>query len=260
MCGRYYRRSDKQRIAEAFKVGKLPPGFELSPDYNIAPSTYQPIIRPDHETGEREMVVMRWGLVPAKVADPDSFKILSTTNARAESILEKPIWRGPFQHTRCLVPVDGFYEWLQRPSLPQPPPIEPGEHGLFGDLSVSQKKSPKPKAGSRPVYKFEMPDGAPYALAGLYSEWRPRKGNPHPSLDTFSIITTSANELTDPIHDRMPVILHSRDFDRWLNDYDESRPPIDLLRPFESDKMRMTPANRLVGNVRNNGPEMLNSA
>jgi putative SOS response-associated peptidase YedK len=105
-----------------------------------------------------------------------------------------------------------------------------------------------------------MPDGAPYALAGLYSEWRPRRGNSHPPLDTFSIITTSANELTDPIHDRMPVILHSRDFDRWLNDYDESRPPLDLLRPYESDEMRMTPANRLVGNVRNNGPEMLNSA
>ena len=204
--------------------------------------------------------MMRWGLVPAKAANPDSLKVFSTTNARAESILEKPIWRGPFQHTRCLVPVDGFYEWLQRPSLPQPPPIEPGEHGLFGDLSVSQKKSSRPKAGSRPVYKFEMPDGAPYALAGLYSEWHPRRGNSHPPLDTFSIITTSANELTDPIHDRMPVILHSRDFDRWLNDYDESRPPLDLLRPFESDKMRMTPANRLVGNVRNNGPEMLNSA
>jgi putative SOS response-associated peptidase YedK len=62
------------------------------------------------------------------------------------------------------------------------------------------------------------------------------------------------------IHNRMPVILHSRDFDRWLNDYDEERPPVDLLRPYEADKMRMTPANRLVGNVRNNGPEMLNSA
>jgi putative SOS response-associated peptidase YedK len=163
MCRRYYRRSDKQRIAEAFKVGKLPPGFELPPDFNIAPSTFQPIIRPDPETGEREMVMMRWGLVPAKVANPDSFKIFSTTNARTESILEKPIWRGPFQHTRCLVPIDGFYEWLQRPSLPQPPPIEPGEHGLFGDIQERPKRIPKPKAGSRPVYKFEMPDGAPYA-------------------------------------------------------------------------------------------------
>jgi putative SOS response-associated peptidase YedK len=260
MCGRYYRRSDKQRIAEAFKVGKLPPGFELPPDYNIAPSTYQPIIRADAETGERVLVQMRWGLIPAKIADPDSFKIYTTSNARAESILDKPIWKGPFQHSRCLIPVDGFYEWLQRPSLPQPPPIDPGEHGLFGDIPAPPKKSPKPKAGSRPVYKFEMPDGEPYALAGLFSEWRPRRGDLHPPLDTFSIVTTEANELMEPIHNRMPVILHSRDFDRWLNDYDESRPPLDLLRPFESDKMRMTPANRLVGNVRNNGPEMLNSA
>ena len=77
-----------------------------------------------------------------------------------------------------------------------------------------------------------MPDGAPYALAGLFSEWRPRKRASPPPLDAFSIVTTEANELTEPIHDRMPVILHSRDYDRWLNDYDESRPPLDLLRPL----------------------------
>ncbi|WP_433966002.1 SOS response-associated peptidase family protein [Tunturiibacter gelidiferens] len=88
----------------------------------------------------------------------------------------------------------------------------------------------------------------------------PADGKHAPSLDTFSIVTTEANELTDPIHDRMPVILHPRDYDRWLNDYDEARPPLDLLRPYESEGMRMTPANRAVGNVRNNGPEMLNSA
>jgi len=82
----------------------------------------------------------------------------------------------------------------------------------------------------------------------------------HPPLDTFSIVTTEANELTDPIHDRMPVILHPRDYDRWLNDYDESRPPLGLLRPYESEGMTMTPANRAVGNVRNNGAAMLNSA
>ena len=105
-----------------------------------------------------------------------------------------------------------------------------------------------------------MPDGAPYALAGLFSEWRPRRGDSRPPLDTFCIVTTEANEITEPIHDRMPVILHPRDYDRWLNDSDETRPPIDLLRPYESESMRMTPANRLVGNVRNKGLEMLNSA
>ncbi len=81
-------------------------------------------------------------------------------------------------------------------------------------------------------------------------------GASHPPLHTFSIVTTEGNELTELIHHRMPVILHSRDYDRWLSDYEEFRPPLDLLRPFD---MRMTPANRLVSNVRNNGPEMLNS-
>jgi putative SOS response-associated peptidase YedK len=259
MCGRYYRQSDKQKIAETFHVARWAPDVHLAPDYNIAPSTFQPIIRSSPEDGEREVVLMRWGLIPEKIADPDSFKTFSTTSARAETILEKPIWKGPFQHSRCLVLLDVFYEWLQRPS-PQPPPIEPGEHGLFGDIAAPAKPAAKPKAGSRPVYKFEMPDGAPYALAGLFSEWRPRGGDSRAPLDTFSIVTTEANEITERIHDRMPVILHSRDYDRWLNDYDEARPPVDLLGPYESKGMRMTLANRLVGNVRNNGPEMLNSA
>jgi putative SOS response-associated peptidase YedK len=132
------------------KVGKLPPGFELPPDYTIAPSTFQPIIRTYRESGERELAMMRWRLVPAKIADPDSFKIFSTTNARSESILEKASWRGPFTHTRCLVPLDCFYEWLQRPSLPQPPPIEPGEHALFGNIEAVPKKAAKPKLDPDP--------------------------------------------------------------------------------------------------------------
>ena len=158
MCGRYYRQSDKQKIAETFHVARWAPDVHLAPDYNIAPSTFQPIIRSSPEDGEREVVLMRWGLIPEKIADPDSFNTFSTTNARAETILEKPIWKGAFQHSRCLVLLDGFYEWLQRPSLPQPPPIEPG---LFGDIAAPAKPAAKPKAGSRPVYKFEMPDGAP---------------------------------------------------------------------------------------------------
>jgi putative SOS response-associated peptidase YedK len=118
MCGRYYRQSDKQKIAEAFHIAKWSPDVNLTPDYNIAPSTFQPIIRSDTETGEREIVLMRWGLVPEKVADPDSFKSFATTNARPETILEKPIWKTPFLHSRCLVPLDGFYEWLRPESRP----------------------------------------------------------------------------------------------------------------------------------------------
>ena len=118
MCGRYYRQSDKQKIAETFHVARWAPDVHLAPDYNIAPSTFQPIIRSSPENGEREVVLMRWGLIPEKVADPDAFKIFSTTNARAETILEKPIWRGPFQRSRCLVLVSGFYEWVRPESRP----------------------------------------------------------------------------------------------------------------------------------------------
>jgi putative SOS response-associated peptidase YedK len=118
MCGRYYRQSDKQKIAETFHVTKWAPDVHLAPDYNIAPSTLQPIIRSSLEDGEREVVLMRWGLIPAKVADPDAFKIFSTTNARAETILEKPIWKEPFQRSRCLVLLDGFYEWVRPESRP----------------------------------------------------------------------------------------------------------------------------------------------
>jgi putative SOS response-associated peptidase YedK len=105
-----------------------------------------------------------------------------------------------------------------------------GEHNLCGDLPAPAKKASKPKAGSTPVYKFEMPDGEPYALADLFSEWRPRRGDLHPPLDASSIVTTEANEWMEPIHNRLTVILHLLDFDRWLNDYDESRPPLDLQR------------------------------
>ena len=96
MCGRYYRQSDKQKIAETFHVARWAPDVHLAPDYNIAPSTFQPIIRSSPEDGEREVVLMRWGLIPEKIADPESFKTFSTTNARAETILEKPIGRGRF--------------------------------------------------------------------------------------------------------------------------------------------------------------------
>ena len=107
---------DRRDLPRCYKV--VLPDVHLAPDFNIAPSTFQPIIRSSSEDGEREVVLMRWGLIPEKTADPDSFKTFSTTNARAETILEKPIWKGPFQHSRCLVVLDGFYEWVRPESRP----------------------------------------------------------------------------------------------------------------------------------------------
>ncbi len=106
MCGRYFRRSDKQRIAEAFRIG-VPPTFDILPSYNIAPQTVQSVMRPNRETGARELVQMRWGLIPYWSKDA---KIgYSTINAKAETVATSSAYREALKRCRCLVPADGFY-------------------------------------------------------------------------------------------------------------------------------------------------------
>lgn len=228
MCGRYARRGDKQRIAEAFHVRGDLDGLSMPPDdYNVAPSTFQPVIRESREDGSREFVLMRWGLIPFFTKQLSDIKGMSTINAKAETVAKSPTWREPFKKRRCLVPASAFYEWKRiNPKTKQP-------------------------------YAFTVNEGSLFAFAGLWDGWKDAEGR---WLQSFSIVTTNANELMSAVHTRMPVILHRRDYDRWLSRDLTEQPPIDLLRPFESKEMEMRPANPLVGNVRNNGPEMLNSA
>jgi putative SOS response-associated peptidase YedK len=292
VCGRYYRRSDKQRIAEAYRLGEIP--FDLVlPDwnFNVAPMTFQPVIRicphPSdknksvarvHPTdqdlsvgtpvvghpgsglgwgtqlshpsdknksvarvghpesaGGRELVLMRWGLVPSYTKQLADVKGISTINARAETVEKSPVWRGPFKRRRCLVPADGFYEWKRV-----------GEKSEAGAAKNSGEKTKQP-------YAFHLKDEAPFAFAGLWDAWRA----PDESwLFSFSIVTTRANALMAPVHDRMPVILKPGDYDRWL-DVEADAAPLDLLRPYAAEAMACAPANPKVGNTRNNGPEML---
>lgn len=225
MCGRYLRRSDKQRIAEAFRLHELPDEYPLPPDFNVAPATFQPVIRLHRDTGARELVPMRWGLVPFFAERLSDWKGISTLNAKAETVAERALWRGPFRKRRCLVPADGFYEWKK-----------------------FDRKSRQP-------FAYTLSSGEPFAFAGLWDAWRdPLTGE---WLQSFAVITTMANELTGEVHERMPVILHPRDYDRWLSRAVTEQPPLDLLRPFEAEAMQSTPCNPAVGNVRNNGPEML---
>jgi putative SOS response-associated peptidase YedK len=195
-------------------------------DYNIAPSTFQPVIRENREDGSREMVSMRWGLIPFFTKKLSDIKGISTINAKAETIRTSPTWREPFKKRRCLVPATAFYEWK------------------------------KLDAKRRQPYTFTVGDQSLFAFAGLWDAWKDGQGN---WLQSFSIVTTEANELMSAVHTRMPVILHPQDYDRWLSRQTPDRLPVDLLRPYESDAMEMKPANASVGNVRNNGPEMLNS-
>src|SRR5258708_3138684 len=118
MCGRYFRRSDKQQIAEAFRLG-LPTSFEILPSYNVAPQTFQPVVRLSVVTGERGLAPVRWGLVPFWAKE--SKVAYSTINAKAETLTTSPAFREAFKRRRCVIPLDGFYEWLAiGPKLKQP--------------------------------------------------------------------------------------------------------------------------------------------
>jgi putative SOS response-associated peptidase YedK len=222
MCGRYVRRSDKQRIAEHFHVhGPSVPDFGES--FNVAPQTFQPVIRLNRDSGQREIVLMRWGLIPFWAKDAKMG--LSTINAKAETVATAPAFREAFKTRRCLVPADAFYEWQ------------------------------KIDAKTKQPFAIGMKDGSPYAFAGLWERWRdPATKEP---LETFTVITTDPNELLEPLHNRMPVIIQPKDYDRWLTPGDPQCPPVDLLRPFPADRMTAWKVDRKVGNVKNDMPDCI---
>ena len=194
----------------------------FAPSYNVAPQSTQPVVRLNADTGKPEFALMRWGLVPYWAKDP---KIGYTTiNARAEEVAEKPLYRDAVKKRRCLVPADAFYEW--------------------------QKLGGKAKQ----PFAFGLKNGDPYAFAGLWERWKPKEGEP---LETFTILTTDPNEIAERVHDRMPVILEPKDYERWMEPGDPTRLPIDLLRPLPADKMRSWPVHERVGNVRNDEPDLL---
>ncbi len=229
MCGRYVRRSHKQKLADWFHAdGDLSDLPMPDEDYNVAPTTYQPIIRQSRDTGARELVLARWGLVPFFSKSMQDVKGLTTINARAETITTTRTWREPFRRRRCLVPADAFYEW------------------------------PKDAKPPRQPYAFALNSGEPFAFAGVWDAWKDqtKEAGDH-WLQSFAIVTTKANEVMARIHPRMPVMLHARDYDRWLDREATEQLPVDLLRTFESEAIEMHQANPLVNNFRNNGPEML---
>jgi putative SOS response-associated peptidase YedK len=251
MCGRYLRRSDKQRIAEAFEISKGLADLVLPPwDYNVAPTTFQPVIRSNRDTGERELTLMRWGLVPYFAKDLKSFGY-STINARAESVATSPTFSTAFERRRCLVPADGFYEWKLLPM-----------QTLFGPDPMAKPKQ-KDAADKQP-YAYTLANGEPFAFAGLWDCWKDPAGG---VLESYSIITTTPNELTAEVHNRMPVILSPQDYYLWLShDADKSDASGSqlelqaLLRPYPADRMQARETHKDVGNVRNNHPGLLNSA
>jgi putative SOS response-associated peptidase YedK len=193
----------------------------LAPRYNIAPTQAVPIVRRAAAGGRRELVQVRWGLIPSWAKDE---KIgYSTINARAETVAEKPAFRAAFTNRRCLVITDGFFEWR----------------------SVRGQKRKLP-------YYVRLAENAPFAFAGLWERWRNPAGEP---VESCTIIVTAANALLAPIHDRMPVILMPERFDAWLDAATVAAARA-MLVPYLAE-MALTPVSTVVNSTSHEGPDCL---
>ncbi|MGO9117515.1 MAG: SOS response-associated peptidase [Desulfomonilaceae bacterium] len=206
MCGRFVLMTPGASVAERFKLEEVP---DLEPRYNIAPTQKVAIIRLNPETHQRRLGLAKWGLIPFWAKDSSIGNRL--INARAESAAEKPAFRSAFKSRRCLVPADGYYEWK------------------------------KGKGGQKQPYLARNADGSPFAFAGLWEKWQAPEDE---VIESCTILTTDANDLTQSIHDRMPVILHPKDYDLWL-DPQKKDPNLlkTLLRPYPSEEMIVKPVS-----------------
>src|SRR6266702_352031 len=197
----------------------------IAPNYNVAPGDFQPVIRRSRETGERELVTMRWGIVPWFAKSELEFKKLSTINAKSDRLTDSKMWREPFAKRRCLVPASGLYEW-PKPGHAISETYSEKETGapadcteplaVSGDLFGSAPKPARKAKTAKPikrVFNITLTEPGPFAFAGIWDAWK----RPHGTyLETFALVTTEPNELVAQIHDRLAFILHPRDYDRWL--------------------------------------------
>jgi putative SOS response-associated peptidase YedK len=243
MCGRYAATRSSGRLIEEFEVQERYADPTPDPDYNVAPTktsaailTRKPKGADEKADPVRQLRTLRWGLVPSWAKDP---KIgARMINARAETVHEKPAYRRAFASRRCLIPIDGFYEWFPTQQL---------------------GKSGKPL--KQPFY-LHPTDDTVLPLAGLYEFWR----NPEPPSDdpeqawwvTFTIITTNATDDVGHIHDRMPMTIPPQSWADWLDSTNDDPAAIrDLMQPPEPGSLETYPVSKAVNNVRNNGSQLL---
>jgi len=220
MCGRYQLAVKKQRVCDRFDVVEAVTPEGVALFERYNIAPSQPAAVIRQGPRGRLLEPMRWGLVPHWSKQPKTR--YATFNARSEDAAGKPTYRGPMRYRRCLVPACGFYEWRQG------------------------------KDGKQP-HHIRLADEQPFALAGLWDAWGGE-------LQTFSILTTTPNEMLAPIHNRMPVILDPADYDRWLDPAVQAPAQVaDLLRPYPAEQMLATPVSDYVNNARHEGPRCLAS-
>lgn len=218
MCGRFVLESAPEQLMKVYRLSSPP---DISPRYNISPSQKVAVVR-QHNSGDRELSLLQWGLIPSWSKDPTiGYKMI---NARSETVHEKPSFKQAFHSRRCIIPASGFYEW---------------------------EKSGKDKI---PHY-IHLREGNVMSLAGLWERWKSPDGV---ELQTCTILTTSANSLIKKLHDRMPVILHSEEFDLWLNkDVDDVKQLSELFHPYPSDQLTEYVVDKEVNSPRKDSPECI---
>ena len=218
MCGRFALRSSIKELAEALEATSVKIREEKA-RYNIAPT--QEIVAAREEGEERELLTLKWGLVPSWTKDPTIGARM--INARSETVTEKPAFKEAFRRRRCLIPADGFYEW---------------------------KRTDR---GKQPFF-FKMKDEQPFAFAGLWEHW---EGDGE-TIESCTILTTRANEVLAPVHDRMPVIVAPEDYKLWLDQQvTKSDRLTPLLRPYPAELMASYQVAPRVNNPRYDSEDLL---
>jgi len=250
MCGRYASSRRPEDLAEEFEIDRARAAESvpepLGPDYNVAPTkeVYAVVERPpsseraqsrESQPPERQLRVLRWGLVPSWAKDPTIGNRM--INARMETVAEKPAYKRAFAKRRCLLPADGYFEWYPTSQLTaagkprkQPFFIRPKDHGVL-------------------------------AMAGLYEIWRdPTRDDDDPERFrwTCTVLTTEAEDAVGHIHDRMPLMVERERWAQWLDPTVEGQGSLlDLLVPAAPGNLEAYPVSTMVSNVRNNGPELV---
>lgn len=219
MCGRFSQQRPASELSEIFAAEPLVD--DLGPRYNVAPTDEALVVVQREE--RRGLTAYRWGLIPHWAKDTKAGARMF--NARAETLTTSPAFRDAFKRKRCLVPVDGFYEWKREGTLRQP-------------------------------YRISSADGRPLALAGLWAGWK------DPATEqvrrTFTIVTTAPNDAMAALHDRMPVIVPEAAWGRWLEPEPSDLGELQgLLAPSDTIELEIRAVSRLVNDVRNDGPELI---
>jgi len=235
MCARFTLKTSAVVLQDLFELDEVP---ELVPRYNIAPSQIIPAVVNDN--GHRELRLFQWGLVPSWAKDPSIAQNL--INAKCETLAEKPSFRAAFKRRRCLLPADGFFEWLT---------VEPeSESDLFGDPTPPPKGS---KVIKQPFW-FTLKEGGPFGIAGIHEYWEGPDAGP---IESCTLVTTDPNDLVKPFHNRMPAIIKPEDFGVWL---DPEAPPnvlLGLLQPLPSGLFKAQPVTRRMNNPRYESPDCI---